>query len=250
MTKVNFLIVGTQKGGTTALAKFLSQHPDICLAPVKEVHFFDYDRHYHLGIDYYHSFFPNYRGQKLIGEATPIYMYLPHIAPRIAEYNPQMKLIVLLRNPIDRAYSHYQMELQRQWEILPFAVAIALEPLRLSLPQNLDAEKTAKRVCSYCHRGFYTAQLRNLYRYFPREQVLVLLQEDLANDHSSTLEKVYAFLGVESPPQLPPPDRVLVGNYQPLSPWLRQILKQYFRREIENLQRLLDRDLSHWLKSG
>ncbi|MFN3362066.1 MAG: sulfotransferase domain-containing protein, partial [Pseudanabaenaceae cyanobacterium] len=238
MIKVNFLIVGTQKGGTTALAQFLSQHPDICLAPVKEVHFFDYDRHYQLGADYYHSFFPNYAGQTSIGEATPIYMYLPHVAPRIAQYNPHMKLIVLLRNPIDRAYSHYQMELQRKWEFLPFPLAIALEPLRLRLPQNLDAERTAKRVHSYCDRGFYTAQLENLYRYFPREQVLVLLQEDLANDHEGTLRQIYQFLGVNAPPQLPAPAQVLVGNYQPLAPLRRRILQQRFRQEIANLQRL------------
>jgi len=247
MKEVNFLIVGTQKGGTTALAQFLSLHPDICFAPIKEVHFFDYDRNYQKGIDYYHSFFPNYTNQRAIGEATPIYMYLPHVAPRIARYNPQMKLIVLLRHPIDRAYSHYQMERQRGWEVLPFALAVALEPLRLALPQNLEDERAPRRVFSYCDRGFYCRQLRRLYAHFPPAQVLVLLQSDLSTHHAETLRRVYEFLELPPPPHLPPPQKILAGTYQPLSPTLRHYLGSRFREEIRDLAGLIQRDLTNWL---
>jgi hypothetical protein len=247
MKEVDFLIVGTQKGGTTALAQFLSFHPDICFAPIKEVHFFDYDRNYHQGQEFYHSFFPNYNNQKSIGEATPIYMYLSKIPPRIARYNPKMKLIVLLRNPIDRAYSHYQMELKRGWEFLPFNQAILLEPLRLLLPQNIEDERCPRRVYSYCDRGYYSRQLKTLYQHFPEEQVLILLQEDLEQNHTQTLQQVYDFLTVSPPPQLPQPQRVLAGKYQPLPPRLRQNLQSRFAPEIEALSKLIQRDLSNWL---
>ncbi len=247
MPEVDFLIVGTQKGGTTALAYFLSLHPHICFAPNKEVHFFDYDRNYVKGIDFYHSFFPNYNNQTRIGEATPIYMYLPHVPPRIARYNPRIKLIVLLRNPIDRAYSHYQMERQRGWESLPFPLALSLEPLRLSLPQDLDQERAPRRIYSYCDRGYYSRQLKVLQDCFPREQILVLLQSDLEQSHDQTLALVYDFLEVPRPPELPPPKRVLEGHYKPLPSWLRQALKAQFTPEIAALEKLIDRDLTNWL---
>ncbi len=245
---VNFLIVGTQKGGTTALAHFLSEHPDICFAPSKEVHFFDYDRHYSLGIDYYHSFFPNYTNQTAVGEATPIYMYLPHVPERIYCYNPHMKLIVLLRNPIDRAYSQYQMELKRGWETLPFSLAIALEPLRLLFSSSVENERSARRVHSYCDRGNYVKQLKLLDRYFPKEQVLILLQQDLEQNHQQTLERVYNFLGVSVPVNFPARQKVLVGEYQPLPPEIKLSLIKRFTPEILHLQQLIDRDLHSWLQ--
>jgi hypothetical protein len=275
--QVNFIIAGTQKGGTTALAKFLTQHPQICMAPVKEVHFFDYDRNYYApdtldnsqhslsvgsvgsdvsgrkpNYDYYHSFFPNYSDQPAVGEATPIYMYLPWVAPRLHAYNPNMKLILILRNPIDRAYSHYHMELARQWEWLPFPVAIRLEPLRLRLAFNPEAERSPIRTHSYVDRGFYSRQIQNLLKYFDRQNLLILLNEELQSHHAETLKRVYEFLQVDPAIAPPAPEQVLVGKYkqsqQALSNRDRHYLSQKYQPEIDRLGKLLDLDLdlSQW----
>ncbi|WP_019500339.1 sulfotransferase domain-containing protein [Pseudanabaena sp. PCC 6802] len=302
---VNFLIVGTQKGGTTALAQFLSNHPQICIAPAKEVHFFDYDQNYQtthptwLGVpphllppvkhlrnnlgtkprhsaqmlnpsdpsdipdicdipnpqpptptDRYHSFFPNYTNQPAVGEATPIYMYFPWIADRIKAYNPNMKLIVLLRHPVERAYSHYQMERARGWEWLPFPLAIRFEALRLRIAKIAEKydkpERSGLRTHSYSDRGFYARQIHHLLRYFPREQMLVLLNEDLQKHHHQTLKRVYQFLNVDSNIIPPEPERVLSGNYQPMSQRDRNYLLRLYDREVDTLAKFLELDLSDW----
>ena|SRR5450755_1220153 len=111
--KVAFLIAGTQKGGTTALASYLQEHPAICMSTVKEVHFFDTEEFFASGdVDYtrYHARFNPTARKRLLGEATPIYMYWEAAAHRIQRYNPTMKLILLLRNPVTRAYSHWNHE--------------------------------------------------------------------------------------------------------------------------------------------
>ncbi len=262
---VNFLIVGTQKGGTTALANFLATHPDICMAPVKEVHFFDYDRHYlhpnrsTPNWDYYHSFFPNYTGQPAVGEATPIYMYLPWIAPRLHAYNPNLKLIAILRHPIDRAYSQYQMEYARGWETLSFAAAIAAEPRRLFLPKlasllgdrrHAQTETAPIRTHSYCDRGHYARQIRNLLRYFPRQNLLVLRNEDLQAHHTQVLQTTYRFLGVRDDASLvPAPARIFARDYAPLAPELRSRLQRLYKQGLRTLSQdlgiCLERELSN-----
>ncbi len=250
---VNFLIVGTQKGGTTALAQFLSVHPQIYMAPCKEVHFFDFDQSYYLSdkqtvnYDRYHSFFPSYEQQKAVGEATPIYMYFPWIAERIHTYNPNMKLIVMLRHPGERAYSQYQMELARGWEWLPFSLAIRLEPLRLKLQSYNLTERSSLRTHSYLKRGLYTKQIENLLRFFPRQNILFLLSEELKHSHQQTLKRVYQFLDVDDSVNAPPPQAVLSGNYQkPMSKADKAYLQNYFSQEIDKLEAILSIDLSHW----
>ena len=123
VVKVGFLIAGTQKGGTSALDAYLREHPDICMANQKEVHFFDNEAIFNGdNSDYavYHAAFSLKTSQQLLGESTPIYMYW-HAAPkRIWQYNPDMKFLIMLRNPIDRAYSHWNMERGRKRDSLSF----------------------------------------------------------------------------------------------------------------------------------
>ncbi|AFY68823.1 sulfotransferase [Thalassoporum mexicanum PCC 7367] len=261
--QVNFIIAGTQKGGTTALAKFLAQHPQVCMAPVKEVHFFDYDKNYYAqskiqakdlanqsssqkpNYDYYHSFFPNYHDQLAVGEATPIYMYLPWVPQRIYAYNPNMKVILILRNPIDRAYSQYQMEKSRGWEWLPFPIAIRLEYLRLKLGANPEAERSPIRTHSYVDRGFYYRQIQNLLKYFDRQNLLILRNEELQSQHNQTLRRIYEFLEIDSTIVPPAPERILVGKYQQaMQPRDRNYLKRKYHQEIDRLSQLLNIDLS------
>ena len=134
---MNFVIAGAQKSGTTALATFLRGHPDICLTDEKEVHLFD-DPDYSgawtaKAIDErYAAACGTYTGQVVVGEATPIYVYWPHIADELFRYNPRMRVIVLLRDPVERALSHHRMERSRGNEWLPLLPALLAEPLRVS----------------------------------------------------------------------------------------------------------------------
>ena len=250
---VNFLIVGTQKGGTTALAQFLSRHPQVCMASQKEVHFFDDDMRYLDAAgtpkyDFYHSFFESCNDRRAIGEATPIYMYLPPIAERMKAYNPVLKLIFILRDPAQRAYSHYCMEKERGKETLGFREAIDAEHERLK-SKDLSLDDSHLRYHSYVDRGFYARQIRHLLSYFPIEQMLFLRNEDLSRDHAGTLAKVNRFLQIEDVPP-PPPERVFEHRYPPMHPEDERYLQPRFLQDIEELEGLTGWDLGSWKGEG
>ena len=121
--RIDFLIAGTQKGGTTALDAYLRNHPEICMASVKEAHFFDNERYFQpkqSNYHEYHSLFKPQRSHRILGEATPIYMYWKSAPARIRQYNSRMKIIIILRNPIERAYSHWYMEQGRNNDVSQF----------------------------------------------------------------------------------------------------------------------------------
>ena len=148
--RVDFVIGGTQKGGTSALDSFLRQHPEICMPTTrKELHFFDREEE---NRDYkkYHANFKPKPQHRVIGEASPIYMYWETAPDRIWKYNPKMKWILALRNPVERAFSAWNMETKRGKEKLPFAEAIEKEPERCR-----EALPLQHRVYSYVDRGFY-----------------------------------------------------------------------------------------------
>jgi hypothetical protein len=243
--KTHFLIAGVQKGGTTALADYLRQHPALFMPATKELHFFDDESlnwqqpQDHYGS--YHAQFSDAPAGRLWGEATPIYSYWWPAMARIWSYNPEMLLILCLRNPVERAYSHWAMETSRSWDTLPFPEAIASEAerCRTALPQQ-------HRVFSYTSRGFYSEQLRRLWSFFPREQTLILRQEELLEDPGDTLSRVHGFLGVD--PLIPANTlRANRGSYSsPMAPALRSHLQQLFNPEITQLEQLLNWDLSHW----
>ncbi|MEZ5404973.1 MAG: sulfotransferase [Verrucomicrobiia bacterium] len=243
-TRVNFLIVGTQKGGTTALANFLSQHPEICFAPQKEVHFFDSPQFQDSTTveewqKNYSQAFPNYQNQTLIGEATPIYMYWPQIAQRIHRYNSNMKLIFLLRNPIERAISHYRMESQRGNETLSFGQACFTEPFRLFQDRNNLSETSSLRRHSYLHRGFYRKQVEQFRRLFPDSQILILKNEDLLNHHDIILKKIYHFLAVKDDSFIPKSEIIFSHDQEiSINPCFKKILQFIFKKEIAYYQNL------------
>ncbi len=243
--KVNFIICGTQKGGTSALDVYLRGHPEICMANKKEVHFFDNEAAFRADApDYtsYHSFFTPESRHKVVGEATPIYMYWRDAPRRIWQYNSDMKMIVLLRNPIDRAYSHWNMERQRNAETASF-----WESLRNEEERCREALPYQHRVYSYIDRGFYLEQLRRLWAYFPKKQVLVLRNEELQNNPNETLQKVFAFLGVNL---LPLMNTVNIQNFphtSSMSKVERNYLRSVFEHEIRALERVLGWDCSNWL---
>lgn len=204
----DFIIIGAQRCGTTSLYHYLCTHPSIAPSAKKEVHFFDLS--FKNGIKWYRRHFPTWlckfyrrriRQQRIVtGEATPIYMFHPLAPHRISRFLPEVKLIVLLRNPIDRAYSHYWLQVRRGNETLSFPEAIECEPERLwgerqrIILHEGDYYSPAYWQFSYLSRGIYVDQLEIWYRLFPKEQFLILCSEDFYAVPATTLNRTFAFL--------------------------------------------------------
>ena len=240
--RVDFVIGGAQKGGTSALDSFLRQHPEICMPTTrKELHFFDREEENRDYKKYHRNFKPKKNQHRVIGEASPIYMYWETAPYRIWKYNPQMKWILALRNPVERAFSAWNMESKRDHEKLPFAEAIEKEAerCRMALPVQ-------HRVYSYIDRGFYAHQVRRLFNIFGKESCLVLLSEELRNEHQKTLRRVFEFIGVDSS-FVPPEASVFEQEYSSkIDNQLRERLTDTFQFDIKELEKLLGRDLSAW----
>ena len=242
---VDFIICGIQKGGTSALDKYLRDHPEICMANKKELHYFDREDNFRKGLpvyaDYHSSFFP-LKSHKLFGENTPVYMYWQNAPKRIWEYKPEMKLIILLRNPIARAYSHWNMQRIKSKEQLSFLDAIHKEQERC-----IDPLSPQNRLFSYIRRGFYVEQLQRLWKYFPLEQTLILKSEDLKNYPSKILGEVYDFLGVNQLEAIKNKSVHTLPYESEMSSEERRFLINIFEDEIHNLERILDWNCSEWL---
>lgn len=243
---VNFVICGTQKGGTTALDAYLREHPEVCMAKRKEVHFFDNEEYFANGNpDYskYHAFFNPIKAHKVLGEATPIYMYWNESPKRIFEYNPEIKLIIILRNPVERAYSHWNMERSRNADNLSFREAVSTESERCR-----EALPYQHRVFSYIDRGHYLDQLRRIWEYFSKEQVLVLKNEDLKQSPNETLNQISNFLGIAQFNIKEDKDVHFRPYVSHIDQEERAFLKSIFDPEIRELESELNWDCSEWLK--
>lgn len=195
----NFLIIGTQKGGTNSLYNYLIQHPKVAPASGKEIHYFDFN--FDKALDWYQSQFADVAPDIIAGEGSPYYLYHPLVPQRVYDLYPEVKLIVLLRNPADRAISHYYWEVRIGCESLSLAEAIAAESTRLAgETEKIVTEGTYysfnHQHYSYLARGIYVEQLQNWMKIFPREQFLILKSEDFFNHPPATMEKVEQFLGL------------------------------------------------------
>ncbi|MFH0945544.1 MAG: sulfotransferase domain-containing protein [Planctomycetota bacterium] len=206
----DFLILGGQRCGTTSLHRQLERLPGLSLAPSKEVHFFDLQ--YHLGIDWYRAHFPLafckrfeqrfLRRALVTGESTPYYLFHPCAPERVRKVIPSARLIVLVRNPVDRAFSHYHHAIRWRLEDAPtFEEALAREEGRLEGEEARLLADGRYRSVSHCHhsylaRGVYVRQLRAWRSCFKEEQILVLRSEDLFADPGPVLERIQEFLGV------------------------------------------------------
>jgi hypothetical protein len=260
-----FLVVGAMRSGTTSLYRYLQAHPQVHM-PRKEVHFFD--RRFDLGLEWYRSRFEGWAGQPAVGEATPTYMYDPVAVERMAAVVPGARLVAMLRNPVDRAYSHYWMERARGREARSFEAAVEAE--------------LAGDGPDYLARGAYLEQIRRLVDTFDRSHVHVALLEDLQQAPARTYAEVCRFLGVDDgfrPADLGRPVNRFVqfrsmrvramrrslpealrigrivgrlnarpGGYPPIDPALRVRLVARFEPERAALAALLDRDLEVWAR--
>ena len=244
--RLSFLICGSQKAGTSALHRYLSQHPQLFLPKEKELHFFDNESLSWPKPDFgeLHSYFRDALPNQLLGEATPITMYWDPAPERVWQYNPEMKLIVMLRDPVSRAYSHWAMESARNCESMPFRDAIALEEQRASATRPLQ-----DRVHSYIDRGFYSHQIRRLWRLFGKNNVLILMQNYLQKNPQQCLEEICRHLNVSPMPTVKPL-KERVGIYgEMMDDDVRCFLQQTFRSEISQLEQMLNWDCSNWLET-
>jgi hypothetical protein len=291
----NTLIIGAQKCGTTAMYHFLKQHPEVFMSEEKEPHFFSFEneeitfngprstrvsRYWNTRrtkLTDYLALFSEVNSEKVIGEASPLYLYVPKSCHTIARYIPNAKLIVILRNPVDRAFSNFCHAVRNAHEpILDFEKAI-----------NMEEKRTQKAWGSewyYKQLGLYHDQLKRYLNLFPRNQIKVILFEELAKNPISTMQEVYSYLGVESTFQptlaninpntgVPrdtlinrilqwmicqiPRDHRLSRGIRRLQPWsdypvaslsMRNKLVGYFREDILRLETLIEKDLSSWLE--
>mgnify|MGYP001806257984 FL=1 len=225
-----FLGLGVQKGGTTTLQKLLEQHPDVFLPPAKELHYFSL--HYARGEDWYRQQFALAGSEKRIGEITPYYLFHPAAPGRIHALLPQARLVVLLRDPVERALSQYFHSRRLGLETLELEEALEAEPQRLADAEVVleadDGRHLSHQEHSYLSRSRYGEQLQRLETLFPKEQLLVLRSEDLFEHPVPIWSRVLEFLELETwpLPLLKKPANAGGGEAAAVQPWLRQRLRQ------------------------
>ena len=241
-----FLIVGAQKAGTTALYAYLRRHSEVTGPIWKEVSFFD--RHWARGEAWYRGNFPlRLRARDAaVGEASPSYVFHPLAPERVHALVPDARLIVLLRNPVDRAFSHYQHEVALGREPLSFDDALDAEDDRMH--GELDRMLADPRYFShawwnhtYRTRGYYADQLERWLAVFPREQLHVVLTDDLRDAPDETYRRVLEFVGVE-PRSLDAYPAVFSRDYEPMPAATRARLTAEFSDANRRLAELLGRE--------
>ena len=242
----DFLILGAQKAGTTALYAYLRRHPAITGPRWKEVSYFD--RHYRRGRAWYRGNFPvRWSSRGLVGEASPSYLFHPLAPERAAALVPDAKLIAILRNPVERAYSHYQHEVSFGREPLSFEQALEREEERMAGElerMRADAAYFSHAWWNYTYlaRGHYAEQLERWHAAFPPEQLLVLSNEELSAQPAASYARVLGFLGAE-PYELDAYPRIFDRDYPDLRPGTRERLAAHFAGPNRRLYELLGRDL-------
>jgi hypothetical protein len=254
-----FLIIGAQKAGTTSLASYLAAHPSIISPSFKEVHFFDLN--YDKGTEWYRSHFPigarrrvsdhMYGRNAVAGDATPYYVLHPMAAYRASKLIPSAKIIILLRDPVARAYSHYHHEARLGHEDLSFEDAIEAEASRIAgeadrLRREPTYQSFGYQHFTYLERGIYWAQIRHWLSYFPQKQFLILSSEQLFESPASVYRRVLKFLALPAF-ELPAYPAEHVGRYPPMSTQLREQLLNYYAQPNDLLKKFLN---SNWPGSG
>jgi len=300
MTLPNFLIIGAAKSGTSALYHYIRQHPDIYMSPRKETHFFAFENGNPstngpgdtipgaiTRLEEYLKLFENVKNEKIVGEASPTYIYLPRACERIKFHIPDVQMIAILRNPVDRAYSAYMHLIRDGREpISDFSQALKVEEERI--------EANWGPIWHYKRGGLYFEQVKRYYETFEKDQLRIYLHEDLDSAPQNVLKDVFDFLEVSDswmpdvsvrpnvsgvpksthlhalmhflflkPNLLKTVSRKIIPEQirwrvttqmrtlnmakRLMAPDVRFQLKEFFREDIQNLSQLIDRDLSHWL---
>ncbi|MEO8723538.1 MAG: sulfotransferase [Sphingobium sp.] len=296
----NFMIIGAARAGTTALYGLVRQHPDVFMSAIKETNYFAFEgkpldyrgpgaefvNNSVASWDEYLRLFADAPAGKMMGEATPLYLYQPESARRIRARLPDVKMIAVLRNPVEQAFSHFLYARAQMIEPLTsFDDALAAEPQRLAAHWQ--------PLFQYSNFPRYYEQLQRFYAQFPADQLKIFLYEDYRSDPRKMLAEMFKFIGVDpnfvpdvshetnmggQPRHVwlqalvmrPNPIAKLAGMVLPngarrvirdkvsrhnlsrdtLSPSAKAHLLEVLREDISQLQELIKRDLSHWLKQG
>jgi Sulfotransferase domain len=241
--RLDFILAGAQKSGTTALHYFLNKHPNINMGNQQEIHFFDDDAMFVSGADYeqLHKHYPLLAPSTLAGDCTPSYIYYEPVAERIWKYNPQIKLLILLRNPVDRAFAHWNMQRFKGREPLDFFDAVREEQTRV-----VGAPPAEARRFAYVDRGFYGRQLERLFKFFPREQVKVVKFEEFRERQRETLASIFSFLGCKPLRSVSSKDRNIVPYERAMNWEERVFLYNLFAEDIANVEQMLGWDCAEW----
>ncbi len=241
------IIPGAMKGGTTSLFRYLEGHPQLAPAPRKEVHYFDH--HFHRGPAWYRRQFPATRptasdAAPIACEASPYYMFEPRVPQRVHELVPDVKLVFLLRDPVERAFSHYHNNRRLGREPLDFEAALDAEDDRTlaeedRLRVNALHVSEPHRLYSYRRRGLYAEQLLRWQACFPADQMLVIDSRRLFTDPTAVVAEVLRFVGVAQwqPRSLAARNEGRHG--QAMSPRARGRLEAFFAPHEERLRRLI-----------
>src|SRR6266446_2370882 len=241
--RLDFIVAGAQKSGTTALHYFLAKHPNITMGDQQEIHFFDDEAMFADKVDYeqLHKHYLLLAPSTIAGDCTPSYIYHKPAAERIWKYNPKIKLLILLRNPVERAFAHWNMQRFRSREPLDFFDAVREEKTRIA-----GAPPAQARRFAYVDRGFYGQQLARLFKFFPREQVKAVKFEDFTEKQRKTLASIFSFLGLKPLRALRSKDRNIVP-YERAMNWEEKVfLHNLFAKDIAEVEQLLGWDCSDW----
>jgi hypothetical protein len=245
-----FLIIGAPKAGTTSLYRYLAQHPQVLEARRKEVHYFDI--HYARGEAWYRSHFPTHRelgDRGITGEGSPYYLCHPQSPPRMAALLPDARIIVLLRNPVERAISHYFHSLRNKREPLSIEAAMAAEEDRTAavfeqMRRDPRAESKPHRYYAYKGMGHYRDQLEIVFEHYPQEQVLIFKSDDLFSDPQRVLSESCRHIGIDADFRATNLEPQLVGGYEKdRAASVRASLHEYFAPRNAALCDLLGRNL-------
>jgi len=241
------VIIGEMKAGTTALYDYLALHDGIVPGTQKEIHFFSH--YWARGPRWYRSHFPRESAlshDRSTLEASPSYLFHPEAATRMHSVLPHARVIVLLRNPIDRAYSHHAYERARGTEWLTFEQSLEAEERRMTVPtaRERSFSRSARRIYSYRLRGQYADHLRPWLELFPAEQVRIITTERLRESSAEVVAETVSWLGLSEHIKL---DLLLPkneGHYTaPIDPETRARLARHYAPHNDELYELLGRDL-------
>jgi hypothetical protein len=238
--RVDFVVAGVQKAGTTAIHDFLAQHPEVALLRDQALHFFDKEENFLSPPDYgiLHGNFRPGRRWRIAGEVTADYLYYPQALERIAAYNPRMKIIISLRNPTERAFSQWNMRREKNQERLEFVDALKRD-------QDIGIWN-GPRGNAYIARSLYTPLLERVFKLFPREQVVVIKHETFRADPFPIVDQLLDFIGVAKKGGLKNKQRN-VGSYsRKLTAGEREFAGGIFEQDIAKTEALLGWDCSDW----
>ena len=255
----DFLVIGVGRGGTTSCFHYLSQHPSIIGSAYDDIGFFD--QNFHLGLNWYRSMFPTKFLKKKIAkkfgkcltyDVTPAYIRKPWVARRIKELFPEIKLIALLRNPVDKAYSHYNSKMQVEGDTKTTFEEIVEEDIKTFQKfENTNSIIDDKYFRNHIEksplgRGLYAQQLKIWFELFAPKQILILTSEELSTETNKTMNKIFQFLDLPDY-EIPDTAKRSTGNYTNMKMDTRKKLISFFSKYNQDLFKLLNQEFD-WNK--